>query len=218
MNDIASKTERSQSRGEELANSISHGIGLAVVLFVAVPVLLTTGWRHPRPGAVIGIAIFALTLVLLYLTSTLYHALRPGRAKQLFLALDHSAIFLLIAGTYTPFTLGVLRGRWGWTLLILVWSIAIFGIWLKLVGRVHNTKVYVVLYVIMGWLALIAAKPILERIPLEGVFWILAGGFAYTIGLVFFGLDRIRYNHLLWHLFVLTGSVCHVFAVLWYAA
>lgn len=218
MNDIAPKIRRCQSLSEEIANSISHGIGLAAVLFVAVPVLLTTAWRHPQPTAIIGIAIFALTLTLVYLASTLYHALRPGRLKQLFHALDHSAIFLLIAGTYTPFTLGVLRGGWGWTLLILVWGIAILGIWLKLAGRVHNTKLYVALYVTMGWLALIAGKPILERVPLEGLFWILAGGFAYTFGLVFFGLDRLRYNHFVWHLFVLTGSVCHVFAVLWYAA
>ncbi|MEP7272094.1 MAG: hemolysin III family protein [Acidobacteriota bacterium] len=218
VSEAAPIVKRSQSFGEEIANSVSHGIALFAIVLAAVPILVINVVRNGNAANVAGVGIFALTLVMVYLASTVYHALPHGRAKRIFHAFDHSAIFLLIAGTYTPFMLGVLRGGWGWTLLAIVWGLAIAGIGLKVIGGVNNTRVFVVLYVAMGWLALIAIKPILARVPIAGLMWILAGGFAYTLGLVFFGLDRLRYHHFVWHLFVLIGSLCHIFAVLWYAS
>jgi hemolysin III len=156
-------------------------------------------------------------MVLLYLASTLYHSLTHARAKQLFRLLDHCAIFVLIAGTYTPFSLGVLRGPWGWTLLVIIWSLAIAGITLKAIKGTHHSWISIALYVLMGWLAVVATKPILTLVPLPGILLILAGGIAYTGGLAFFA-GRRRYSHFIWHLFVIAGTTCHFFAVLWYAA
>ncbi len=157
-------------------------------------------------------------MVLLYLASTLYHSTTHEAAKQLFRLFDHTAIFLLIAGTYTPFALGVLRGPWGWSMLTAVWTLAIVGITLKIIARTRHSRISIVLYVLMGWLAVVATKPILELIPLPGILLILAGGIAYTGGLAFFAAHRIRYHHFIWHLFVIAGTICHYFAVLWYAA
>ncbi len=218
MKEAQLSAKRSQSLAEEIANSISHGIGFFAVLLAAVPILIIDAVRRNRPSGLVGVTIFAVSLASVYFASTIYHALPQGRAKRVFHALDHSAIFLLIAGTYTPFSLGVLRGGWGWTLLAIVWGLAFIGIALKVVGGVNSTGLFVALYVCMGWLALIAAKPILERVPFAGLVWILAGGVAYTFGLIFFAADRIRYNHFVWHLFVLIGSGCHICAVLWYAS
>jgi hemolysin III len=166
----------------------------------------------------VGASVFAATMVLLYLASTLYHALPGSRAKRVFQAVDHGAIFLLIAGTYTPFTLGVLRGPWGWTLFGLVWGLAAAGIALKAVGRLRHPILSTLLYVGMGWLVLIAIRPLWLRVPTAGLLWLLAGGVAYTAGLAFFAARGVRYSHLVWHLFVLAGTACHFFAVLWYAA
>lgn len=218
MIESSNTIERTQSTREEVANSLSHGIALLVIILAVAPILLINAVRSGSSGNVAGVGVFSLSLILVYLASTVYHALPPGRGKQLFLALDHSAIFLLIAGTYTPFMLGVLKGGWGWMLLAIVWSMAIAGIALKVGARVNNTRFFVFLYLAMGWLALIAARTIIDRVPIAGLIWILAGGFAYTIGLVFFGLDRLRYNHFVWHIFVLVGSACHILAVLWYAS
>ena len=158
-------------------------------------------------------------MVLLYLTSTLYHALPNGRAKRLWLRLDYCAIFLFIAGSYTPFALGALHGPWGWTLLGLVWSIALVGVILKSTDKLSHPWVSTGLYLGMGWLVLIAAVPMVERVPTEGLVWLLAGGLAYTLGVIFFVLDsRIRYAHAVWHLFVVAGTSCHFFAVLGFAA
>jgi hemolysin III len=173
-----------------------------------------------RGGAadIVGASVFAATIVLLYLTSTLYHALPRNRAKRVFRVLDHGAIFLLIAGTYTPFTLGVLRGTWGWTLLGLVWGLAAAGVTLKAVGGVRYPVVSTCLYLGMGWLVIIAARPLWLRMPPSGLLWLVAGGLAYTAGVAFFAAERIRYSHLIWHLFVLAGTACHFIAVLRYAA
>jgi hemolysin III len=165
----------------------------------------------------VGASVFAATIVLLYLASTLYHALPRNRAKRVLQVIDHGAIFLLIAGTYTPFTLGVLRGAWGWTLLGVVWGLAAVGIVLKAVGRLRHPALSVCLYLGMGWLVLIAVRPLWLRVPLAGLLWLLAGGLAYTAGLAFFAAKGMRYSHLVWHLFVLAGTACHFFAVLWYA-
>jgi hemolysin III len=211
-------TQRAQSREEEIANSLSHGLGLIAAL-VATPFLIQTAIRHGSASFVVGTSIFAATMVLLYLASTLYHALPIGRAKRVFRVIEHSAIFLLIAGTYTPFTLGVLRGPWGWTLFGLVWGIALVGVTLKAVNRLTHPILTTSLYLLMGWLIVIAAHPLSDRVPPSGLLWLVAGGLAYTGGVVFFAFDsRLRYGHLIWHLFVLMGTAFHYVAVLGYAA
>jgi hemolysin III len=191
-------------------------VALAAAL-VAAPIVVLSARDHGTL-ATIGAGVFALTAVLLYSASTLYHALPSGRAKRVFRIIDHSAIFLLIAGTYTPFTFGVLRGPWGWTIFGLVWGLAALGIALKAVGGIRYPTLSTVLYVGMGWLALIAIRPLWLHVPLSGWLWLLGGGLAYTAGIAFFATDhRVRYGHFVWHLFVLAGTVCHFFAVLWYA-
>ena len=157
-------------------------------------------------------------MVLLYLASTLYHSITHESAKRFFRLFDHSAIFLLIAGSYTPFTLGVLRGAWGWTLLVIVWVLAITGIIVKAIPRTRHSWISMVLYLVMGWLALVAIKPIWQLVPVPGILLIFAGGMSYTGGLAFFAARRLRYSHFIWHLFVIAGTTCHFFAVLWYAA
>ena len=184
----------------------------------AMPVLLLSAMRIGSIHFMVGAAVFGGTMVLLYLASTLYHSLTHEGAKRFFRLLDHSAIFLLIAGTYTPFTLGVLRGPWGWTLLAIVWVLAVVGITMKAIVGTRHSRISIVLYLLMGWLAVVAIKPMLLLVPLPGILWIVAGGIAYTGGIVFFAAPRLRYGHFIWHLFVITGTTCHFFAVLWYAA
>jgi hemolysin III len=202
---------------EEIANSISHGLGLLLAI-VAVPILVLAAVRGGRVPFIVGVSVFGGTMVLLYLASTLYHALTHEAAKQICRLFDHTAIFLLIAGTYTPFSLGVLRGPWGWSMLAAVWTLAIVGITLKMNKRTRHSRISIVLYVIMGWLAIVAVKPIVMLIPVPGILLIFAGGIAYTGGLAFFAAQRIRYNHFIWHLFVIAGTACHFFAILWYGA
>jgi len=208
--------ERTQSLGEEIANSVSHGVGLLAAV-AAAPVLVLSAVQHDGAARIVGASVFAATMVLLYLTSTLYHALPRNRAKRVFQVLDHAAIFLMIAGTYTPFTLGVLRGPWGWTLFGLVWGLALAGVVLTAVGGVRYPKLSTCLYIAMGWLVLIAVKPLWLRVPPWGLFWLLAGGIAYTGGVAFYAAKRVRYSHFVWHLFVITGTACHFIAVLRYA-
>jgi hemolysin III len=211
-------TERPQSRGEEIANSLSHGLGF-VAAVASAPILVATTAQTGRAVNVIGAAIFAATMVLLYCASTVYHAVPGRRAKALLRKLDHGAIFLLIAGTYTPFTLGALSGPWGWTLLGIVWSIAVVGVTLKAFDRIEHPLVSLGLYLLMGWLCVFALGPLLERVPQQGLLLLGAGGFAYMAGVAFFATDsRVRYGHFIWHLFVLAGTGCHFFAVLEYAA
>ena len=202
---------------EEVANSISHGLGL-VLAIVAVPILVMAALRGGSMRFVVGVSVFGGTMILLYLASTLYHSLTHEAAKDLCRLFDHTAIFLLIAGTYTPFSLGVLRGPWGWSLLAVIWTLAIVGITLKIRKRTRHSRITIVLYVIMGWLAIVAVKPMVMLIPVPGLLLIFAGGMAYTGGLAFFAAQRIRYNHFIWHLFVIAGTTCHFFAVLWYAS
>jgi hemolysin III len=209
---------RPQSQGEEIANSISHGLALVAAL-VGTPYLIMQAERHGDTRFVVGTSVFAATMILLYLSSTLYHALPVGKAKRVFRVIEHSAIFLLIAGTYTPFTLGVLRGAWGWTLFGLVWFLALVGVALKAFYQSLHPVVSTTNYLMMGWLVVIAVDPMLARIPTAGLLWLIAGGVSYTAGVVFFALDsRLKYGHLIWHLFVMAGTACHYFAVLGYAA
>jgi hemolysin III len=214
---MSSSIERPQSLGEEIANSISHGFGLLAAL-AAFPVLVVAAYQHGDAMRVASVSVFATTMVLLYLASTLFHALPPSRAKRVLQILDHSAIYLLIAGTYTPFTLGVLRGSWGWTLFGLVWVLAVVGTVVKALGGVRYTAVSTWMYLAMGWLVLIAAETVWRLVPGWGLFWLLAGGVAYTAGAMFFLAERIKYFHFVWHLFVVVGTACHFIAVLRYAA
>lgn len=165
-----------------------------------------------------GAGVFASTVVLLYFTSMLFHAFPQSRTKRVFQILDHSAIYLLIAGTYTPFTLGVLHGTWGWILFGLVWSMAAVGIVLKTLGGIRYNTVSTLVYIAMGWLVVIAADTVWTLVPKWGIFWLFAGGIAYTLGAVFFLAERIRYFHFVWHLFVIAGTACHFVAVLRYSA
>ncbi len=205
--------KRAQSAGEELANTISHGIGLCAAL-IGAPILLLEAHRSGL-GFFFGTLIFAVTVSMLYLGSTLYHAWPQTRGKSILQVLDHSAIFLLIAGTYTPFTLGPLRGFWGGTILVLVWALAIFGVTLKAThGASRHSKLGMTLYLGTGWLAFIVIRPITLAIPPTALFWLVAGGVAYTAGVLFFVNQRLRYSHFIWHLFVLAGTSCHFLALL----
>ncbi len=212
------KYGREQTRGEEIANSVSHGAGL-VASIVATPFIVLHAIERGEIRYLVGVSIFAATMVMLYLGSTLYHALYPGRLKHIFRIIEHSAIYLLIAGTYTPFTLGILFGPWGWTMLVLIWSLAAIGVALKVFNRMSHPVVSTILYLLMGWLIVIAADPLFTRLPAAGIAWLVAGGLAYTAGTVFFVADaRLRYGHFIWHWFVIAGTTCHYFAVYWYAA
>ncbi|MCB0043673.1 MAG: hemolysin III family protein, partial [Caldilinea sp.] len=187
--------DRPQTTGEEVANSVTHGLG-ALGALAAAPLLIAAAWRAGDALNVTAAAVFAATLLLLYLGSTLYHALPHGPAKRLFKRLDHCAIYLLIAGTYTPFAFGVLRGAWGWTLFGLVWGLALFGVLLKLGGALDRPRLSTALYVVMGWLALIAAVPLWQGLSAWTLAWLLAGGIAYSAGVAFFvSDDRVRYHH-----------------------
>jgi hemolysin III len=212
------RLRREQSQREEIANSISHGIGFVAAL-VGTPFLITQAARHGNVGFVVGASLFSATATFLYLASTLYHALPVGKTKRVFRVLEHSAIFLLIAGTYTPFMLGVLYGVWGWILLTIIWGLAAAGVVLKVFYRASLPILSISLYLFMGWMIVIAINPLIAKVPLPGLLWLIAGGLSYTIGVVFFAIDsRLQYAHLIWHLFVLAGTTCHYFAVLWYAA
>jgi len=209
-------TARPQTAGEEIANSVSHGIGFLAAVTL-LPVLVHRAAPHGA-AAVTGAAIFGAATCLLYLTSTLYHALTPSRAKQLFRLLDHGAIYLLIAATYTPFALGALRGPWGWSLLGVIWGLACLGILLKALGGIRYPKLSTAVYLGMGWLVVVAAKPMWESVPGWGLLWLAIGGLAYTAGTGFYAASRLPYRHFVWHLFVLAGTACHAVAVLRYAA
>jgi hemolysin III len=201
-----------QSRAEEVANSVSHGLGLAAAL-VAGPFLVITAARHENTLFLVGTILFVVTMLLLYLCSTAYHAWPQTRLKCVLQVIDHSAIFLLIAGTYSPFTLGPLRGPWGWAIFALIWIFAICGVLMKLFSGLRRKKLSLSLYLGMGWLILIAARPLAGAVPVETLIWLFAGGVAYTGGVIFFVNEQRRYNHFVWHLFVLAGTLCHFCAV-----
>jgi hemolysin III len=217
MTKASASREHTQSPGEEIANTVSHAVGLLAAV-VATPVLVVSAVRHGGTARITGAVVFAAAMVLLYLTSTLYHALPRNRAKRVFQILDHAAIFLMIAGTYTPFTLVVLRGGWGWTLFGLVWGLALVGIVLTATGGIRYPKLTTSLYLAMGWLIVVAIRPLWLRMPSEGLLWLMGGGIAYTVGVVFYAAKRVPYFHFVWHLFVIAGTACHFIAVLRFAA
>jgi hemolysin III len=197
----------------ELINGVTHGVGflLSIAGLVVLVVLAASrgGARH-----VVACSVYGSTLTLLYLASTLYHSVTAPRAKQVLRLIDHIAIYLLIAGTYTPFTLLTLRGGWGWSLFGVIWGLAIVGSVLKIlfIGRFRKTSV--VIYLLMGWLLMVGLKPLLASLPLAGFVWLMAGGAAYTLGVVFYAWKSLPHHHAIWHVFVMLGSTCHFFAVM----
>lgn len=204
------------SPSEELANSLTHGFGLALSL-VAAPVLILTAIATEDPWRIVAVSIYAATLVMLYAASTLYHSVRRVEHKEKWQRVDHAAIYLLIAGTYTPFTLISLRGAWGWSLFGVVWGLAVIGVILKSSYGARLPALSTAIYLAMGWLIVIALRPLSQHVAPTGLRWLALGGALYTGGVVFYVWERIRYSHAVWHLFVLGGSISHFAAVLWYA-
>lgn len=204
-----------ETKREEIANSITHGIGAALSI-AALSVLVVFAGLRGDAWRVVSFSIYGATLVLLYLASTFYHLFSNPRVKRVFHVFDHSAIFLLIAGSYTPFCLVTIRGGWGWSLFGVVWGIAIFGIVFKAFSTGRYNFVSTALYIAMGWIAVIAIKPLVSQLPRGAFAWILLGGLSYTVGVIFYAWERLPYSHAIWHLFVLGGSTLHFFAVLFY--
>jgi hemolysin III len=203
------------SIAEEVTHAITHGVGI-VLSIAALTILVAFAAVRGDAWHIVSCAIYGSTLVVLYTASTLYHALPAPRAKGIFRTLDHAAIYLLIAGTYTPFTLVNLRGGWGWSLFGVVWGLAICGVLLEAVAKPRVRILSLVLYICIGWMAAIAVKPLFEAVDTGGLVLLLLGGIAYTGGVVFYGWRRLPYNHAIWHVFVLAGSVLHYFAVLFH--
>jgi len=203
------------SIGEEIANSVTHGIG-ALLSIAGTVILLVRAAMYGTAIHVVSFAIYGLTLILLHTSSSLYHGLHAPRAKRVFWVFDHASIYLLIAGTYTPFMLISLWGAWGLTLMIAIWSLAIVGILLAslFIGRFR--KIALALYLVMGWLIVLASRELWFNVPHEALVFVAAGGLSYTLGVAFYVWKRLPFSHMIWHLFVLGGSTCHYFAILFY--
>jgi hemolysin III len=211
---MSSSEVRPQGPGEEIANSVTHGIG-ALLALGGVAVLVTLAALRGSAWHVVGCAVFGGSLVALYLASTLYHAIPVPRARRVLQAVDHSGILFLIAGTYTPFTLVTLRGPWGWSLFGVVWGLAAVGVGLEVLAP-RRRALALALYLVMGWAVVIALRPLLAGLAAGGIRLLLLGGVAYTLGVVFYAWRRLPYHHALWHGFVLLGSTAHFFTVLLY--
>jgi hemolysin III len=210
-----SKSVYQPTRGEEIANSITHGIGAGLsiaglVVLVVFASLNGDAWR------IVSFSIYGACLTILYTASTLYHSFSSKKVKSFFQIIDHASIYLLIAGTYTPFTLVLLRGGWGWSLFGIIWGLTAFGIVFKIFFINRFNILSTAIYLLMGWLIVVAFQPAIENIPLGGLYWLLAGGISYSLGVIFFLWEKLRYSHAIWHLFVLGGSTCHFFAMLFY--
>ncbi|MDX1413277.1 MAG: hemolysin III family protein [Candidatus Promineifilaceae bacterium] len=198
--------------GEELANSVTHGIG-AVLAVAGMVALVALGFIYGDRWRVIGFTVYGLSLIILYSASTLYHGVQQPQAKKIFRRLDHTAIYVLIAGTYTPFLLITMRGTMGWTLLAVVWTMAAAGILWKIFFLGRLEVLATLMYLFMGWMGVLAFRQLLENIPPTGLTMLLAGGVIYTVGVIFYAWEKLPYNHAIWHLFVLGGSACHFFAI-----
>jgi hemolysin III len=209
------KPDGNQTSGEELVNVITHGIGAAFGI-AGLGALVVGAWRHRDAWRMASFIIYGATLVLLYLASVFYHGAQSPRAKRLLQFFDHTAIYLLIAGTYTPFTLVSLRGSWGWTMFGLIWGLAVTGILLNVFFFGRLGFISTIIYLLMGWLVVIAIKPVVDAVSVRGLVWLVAGGLSYTVGVVFYAWHRLPYAHPIWHLFVLAGSVFHYFAIFFY--
>jgi hemolysin III len=206
-----SGSHRTPTLGEEIANSITHGIG-ALLSVAGLVTMIVVACLHGSAWQIVACTIYGVSLVLLYISSTIYHALANNRAKRVFMILDHASIYVLIAGTYTPFTLVTLRGAWGWTLFTIVWTLCVCGVVFKSIWIDRMRAVSTAVYVLMGWCVVVAIRPLLRALPWRGFLWLLAGGLCYTLGVVFYA-NRRRYAHFIWHLFVMAGSLCHYWAV-----
>ena len=212
---MSGRSQHQYSLAEEIAHAITHGVGLLLGIAGLVVLIVFASLRGDA-WHVVSVSVYGATLVLLYAASTFYHALPAPRAKNVFRVLDHAAIYLLIAGTYTPFMLVNLRGGWGWALFGVVWSLAVLGIVLEAVAK-QRVKVFsVILYLGLGWLVAIAVKPLMQSVEPGGLLLLVAGGLAYSVGVVFYGWKRLPYHHAVWHVFVMAGSLSHFFAVLFY--
>lgn len=202
------------SLGEEIAHSVSHGIGV-ILSGVGLGFLVWLSLQYGDTWYVASSIMYGFSLILLYSASTLYHAITNEKAKRFFQLMDHSAIFVLIAGTYTPFALVSLRGPWGWSLFAVVWTIALAGILLETLKKERIKWLSLTLYLGLGWMALIVIKPMLEMVPAIGLWLLLAGGLSYSLGVIFYVRKQMLYHHAIWHLFVLAGSVLHFFAIIY---
>jgi hemolysin III len=200
---------------EEIFNSVTHGAG-ALISIAGLILLIFFSSFYGQISHVVSCTIFGVTLVLLYTASTLYHSCREQKIKHVFKILDHSCIYVLIAGTYTPFMLIIVRGILGWTIFIAVWLLTVLGIVFKAFFINRFKLVSTIAYILMGWLIIFAIKPLFYALPQEGLAWLIAGGLAYTVGTIFYGWKKLPFNHAIWHVFVLAGSTCHFMAVLFY--
>ena len=198
--------------GEEIANSVTHGIGAALAV-AGLTVLVVLSAIYGDAWRVVSFTIYGSSLIILYSASTLYHSVQHPKAKQLFRTLDHTSIYVLIAGTYTPFMLISVRGTMGWTLLAIVWAMAVTGIVWKIFFLGRFEVMATIMYILMGWMGVIAFRQMLVNIPPLGVTMLFAGGIVYTLGVIFYAWEKLPYNHAIWHLFVLGGSICHFFAM-----
>lgn len=205
------------SLGEEIAHSITHGIGAGLSI-AGLTLLVASAVWFGNIYQIVSFSIYGASLIILYLASTLYHSFQQPRVKHIFKVIDHASIYLLIAGTYTPFLLVAIRGPWGWTLMVVIWGLALLGISLKTLFIHRFQKLSVLAYILMGWLSLVATKELLANMPVGGMIWLAAGGVVYTVGVIFYALKDVPYTHAVWHLFVLGGSICHYLAVLLYLA
>lgn len=208
--------KRIQTLGEEIANSVSHGAGVIAVI-VGAPFLILAAVHHHSPFSIVGTSVFIASMLILYSVSSLYHAITNPTAKRVFRILDHGAIYILIAGTYTPFAIGPLRGPWGWTLFGVLWGLAAAGVTLKATNALWHPVLSAMLYLLMGWALLFVIHPFWQQVSHAALLWLLAGGICYSGGVVFFASQK-KYAHFVWHLCVIGGTVCHYFAVLWFAA
>jgi hemolysin III len=209
--------KRDRQYYEELANTLTHGAGIGLsivglVLLVVRAVMYGDAWQ------VVSFSIFGSSLILLYLASTLYHGFRAPRVKEILRIFDHSAIYLLIAGTYTPFLLVTIRGPWGWSLFGTIWGLALLGITFIIIFGPKYDLISTLFYLLMGWVVVIAIKPLLAALPVGGIIWLIAGGLAYSLGVIFYAWEKLPYNHAIWHGFVLAGSFAHFFAVFLFIA
>ena len=209
------KNHTDQTQLEEIINSLLHLIGAGLGI-AALCILVVLSAEQGSALKVVGCAVFGATLILMYSASAVYHAVRKSFWKRIYKIIDHSAIYLLIAGTYTPIVLVILDNSWGWTLFGIIWGLAAGGLIFKLFFTGRFEYASVIIYLGMGWLAIVAIKPIYEALPAGGLAWMLAGGLSYTLGVVFYMWDRLRFGHAIWHLFVLGGSICHFFLILFY--
>ncbi|MEE9912615.1 MAG: hemolysin III family protein [Deltaproteobacteria bacterium] len=200
---------------EELLNSITHGAGILLSI-AALVLLIVFSSTYGSTGHVVSCTIFGVTLILLYTASTLYHGIQKPHLKRVCKIFDHSCIYLLIAGTYTPFLLVTLRGVLGWTMFGVIWFLAVSGVVLKIFFVQRFKIISTIAYVLMGWIIVFAIKPLADALSSGGLVWLIAGGLAYTLGVIFYAWKKLPFNHAIWHLFVLTGSVCHFFAIIFY--